>query len=79
MAASDVIQQAMESTNALFCSRVVGKGDIEALDAVYTSEATILPPGADLVWGRDAIKSFWGSLVRDGGYLESKRVRPLEG
>ena len=42
-----------------FCE-AVGRGDVEgaALD-VYTSDAVILPPGAAMVRGREAIVGFW--------------------
>lgn len=60
----DQIRVAMAVTNALFNTEVVGKRNFAALDDVYTSEARILPPGAPMISGREAIKTFWSDLVQ---------------
>ena len=49
----------LRETNRIFEEEVVGRGDFEALNRVYTWGARILPPGAEMVGGRDAIKDFW--------------------
>ena len=54
---------AMRETNDLFCSTVVRLRDIDALDHVYTPDAYILPPGADIIQGLAAIKSFWRQTI----------------
>ncbi len=54
----------MASTNELFNTEVFGKGNLDALDQIYTEEARILPPGADVISGREAIKQFWSNLIR---------------
>jgi|ERR1700677_2955705 ketosteroid isomerase-like protein len=59
MSLPDAILAGMRETNELFCSTVIRLRDIEALDRVYTTDAHILPPGADLIQGVPAIKSFW--------------------
>jgi ketosteroid isomerase-like protein len=59
MSLPDVILAGMRETNDIFCSTVIRLRDIEALDRVYTTDAHILPPGADLIQGVPAIKSFW--------------------
>jgi ketosteroid isomerase-like protein len=59
----DQIRLAMASTNEIFNSEVFGKGNFEALDLIYTSDARILPPGAPMISGRPAIKEFWKNLV----------------
>jgi ketosteroid isomerase-like protein len=48
----------------LFNAEVFGKRNFNALDQVYTSDARILPPGAPMVSGREAIKTFWSDLVQ---------------
>jgi len=53
----------MARTSELFNAEVVGKRNFGALDEVYTSSARILPPGAPMVSGREAIKKFWSDLV----------------
>src|SRR5262245_18016748 len=59
----DQLKLAMAATNELFCSEVVGKRNFAALDHVYTSGARILPPGAPMISGREAVKTFWAGLV----------------
>ncbi len=49
----------LRKTNQIFEDEVVGKGDFGALDRVYTRNARILPPGAEMIEGREAIKEFW--------------------
>ena len=56
---SPAVQQDIQNTNRLFEQEVGGKQNFEALDRVYTSNARILPPGAEMVTGRDNIKQFW--------------------
>jgi len=57
------VKLAMASTNDLFINEVLGKRNINALDQVYTSDARILPPGAPIISGREAIKKFWSELI----------------
>jgi ketosteroid isomerase-like protein len=60
----DHIRPAMAATNDLFNAEVFGKGNLDALDQVYTADARILPPGAPLISGRAAIKDFWANLIQ---------------
>ena len=62
--ALDQIKAAMARTNELFNVEVVGKRNVAALDDVYTSDARILPPGAPMVSGREAIKKFWSDMIQ---------------
>jgi ketosteroid isomerase-like protein len=54
----------MATTNNLFNTEVFRKRNFQALDSVYTMNATILPPGAPMVSGREAIKEFWSNLIQ---------------
>ncbi len=70
MTLPDTAIAGMRATNDLFCSEVVCLRNMDALDLVYTPEAHILPPGAELIQGLPAIKAFWlqaitGLDVRD--------------
>lgn len=47
------------ATNRIFEEEVVGKGDFDALERVYTKGARILPPGGEMQSGYDSIKAFW--------------------
>ncbi len=53
---------AMLQTNALFAAAVKNR-DFASIDKVYTADATILPPGAPLIQGRENIKNFWEQAV----------------
>jgi ketosteroid isomerase-like protein len=64
MPALEEIKPAMQSTNELFNLEVVGKRNFAALDNIYTRTARILPPGAPMISGREAIKKFWSDLVQ---------------
>src|SRR5438132_9607500 len=41
-------------------------GDAKAASAVYTKEARLLPPAADVVHGRAAIEAFWQAGIESG-------------
>ena len=60
----DQVKAAMAATNKLFNEEVVGKRNLSALDRVYTADARILPPGAPMVSGREAIKQFWAGMIQ---------------
>jgi len=65
MATQDLqsIKAAMAATNAIFNEEVFGKRNYAALDDVYTVDARILPPGAEMISGREAIRGFWSGLI----------------
>jgi ketosteroid isomerase-like protein len=62
--ALDQIRSAMATTNDLFNTQVFGKRNFHALDDIYTANARILPPGAQMISGRPAIKEFWSNLIQ---------------
>ena len=59
----DATLASMRETNDLFSSTVVLQRNMDALDRVYTPDATILPPGSDRVAGLPAIKTFWHGAI----------------
>ncbi len=61
--ALEAIKLAMASTNQLFHDEVFGRRNLAALDDIYTKDARILPPGAPMIAGREAIKAFWGNVI----------------
>ena len=63
MPVSDSIQAEMQKVNALFGELVVKGRNFAALDQIYTKDARILPPGADLIEGREKIMDFWQGAV----------------
>jgi ketosteroid isomerase-like protein len=70
----------MADTNELFNTEVFGKHNFDALDDIYTSGARILPPGAPMITGREAIKGFWSDMIQSvsakSAVLESVDVIP---
>ena len=60
----DQIKRAMQSTNNLFNAEVFGKRNFAALNDIYTRNARILPPGAQMISGQEAIRKFWSDLVQ---------------
>lgn len=71
-AVSDSILAAMRATNEYFDTQVIQANNPAALDRVYTADARILPPGAPLISGRDAIKTFWGQAIAGMGIKSAK-------
>jgi uncharacterized protein (TIGR02246 family) len=55
------------------------KGDAAAVAAMYTEDAYVLPPGADMVKGRSAIEAFWRQAAQQVGdaKLATVDVLPL--
>lgn len=48
-------------------SDAFGRGDAAGIAAVYTSDATLLPPGGASVTGATDIKEFWQGVLEAGG------------
>jgi uncharacterized protein (TIGR02246 family) len=59
----DEIKAGMSKTNEIFNSEVFGRRNFNALDQIYTADARILPPGAPMIKGREAIKKFWADMI----------------
>jgi ketosteroid isomerase-like protein len=68
----DKIVAANENFMAAF-----GAQDADAMGALYTQDAQLLPPNGDFQYGRQAVEDFWGSLFNigfDGVILETLEV-----
>src|ERR1700727_145667 len=74
MAISDSIQAEMQKVNALFGETVIKGRNFAALDQIYTVDARILPPGADLMEGRKNIMGFWQAAVTGMNVQDAKLV-----
>ena len=68
----------IQSLNDQF-TRAFNARDIAAVAAHYTEDATVLPPGAEMVLGRNAILTFWKSAADQIGdiKLTAVDVKPL--
>ena len=62
--ASDV-RQDIDRANRWFVE-AYNRGDAAGAVAVYTDDATILPPGSPRVTGRDGIQQFWQGAMDAG-------------
>ncbi|MET0527021.1 MAG: SgcJ/EcaC family oxidoreductase [Microvirga sp.] len=60
-------------------TRAFNAGDMAAVAALYTEDAAVLPPGAEMVWGRTAIQAFWKAASEQLGNakLTAVDVKPL--
>jgi ketosteroid isomerase-like protein len=68
---SPALQLEIQKTNRTFEEAVAAR-TVDPLDAVYTANARILPPGSEMVSGRENIKEFWKGAIEA---LNVKAVR----
>jgi ketosteroid isomerase-like protein len=54
------------------------RGDAAALAALYTGTATVLPPGADMAVGHDALLAFWKGAIDSGMKVTSLTTLSIE-
>jgi ketosteroid isomerase-like protein len=57
-------QQDFQQVNTLFQNEVIAGRTFDAIRDVYTEDARILPPGADMLTGLDHIRNFWEQAVQ---------------
>lgn len=74
------VQSRIEETNARF-GAAASRGDMAAVAELYTDDAVLLPPNAEMVRGKQAIKSFFDGLVQAMGMpqlsLQTKEVEEI--
>jgi uncharacterized protein (TIGR02246 family) len=63
--AAEDVRQAIEGVNAQFVAAFKA-GDAATIASLYTDTATVLPPSATEVAGREAIQQLWQSWIDDG-------------
>jgi uncharacterized protein (TIGR02246 family) len=59
------VREAITSANQNFMD-AFRRGDAAAIAALYTDEARLLPPDAQMMRGREAIQSFWQGAMSMG-------------
>lgn len=59
------IQQAIETADRAF-EKNFGQHDAQGMAALYTTDGQCLPPGGDVVSGRDEIAAFWQQVFDMG-------------
>ncbi len=55
----------IDAANRAFVA-AFGKGDGAGVAALYTTKATLLPPGQPAMSGRAAIEAFWAGAIKAG-------------
>src|SRR5690242_15124912 len=64
------VQQAIAMMNGRF-EQAFNRGNASAIGDLYAQDAVILPPGAQMQRGRQAIQTFW-QLAHQGGLRDLK-------
>jgi len=67
------VKTSIDQANQTF-SAAFAKGDAASLAALYTEQATILPPGAPMMKGRKNIETFWKEAMTTLKNLKLKAV-----
>jgi uncharacterized protein (TIGR02246 family) len=70
--------QALEAANTEFME-AVRAGDAAAAAGFCTDDATLLPPGAEMIQGLAAIREVWASDFADGGYTLNLNTVSVDG
>jgi len=55
-------QAAIRATDTAFAT-AAGAGDVTRLAAMYLADASLMPPNAAAIQGRDGIQKFWGAFL----------------
>jgi ketosteroid isomerase-like protein len=76
--ASGTARAGVEAGNKKFAA-AVERADAAALASLYTPEAQVLPPNAEIVKGRAAIESFWRSTLATGVVSATLTTLDLQG
>lgn len=61
--ATDQNHAEFQQVNRIFETDVISKRDFSAISRVYTAQAKLLPPGAEMLTGMDHIRNFWEQAV----------------
>ena len=71
LSATSALAQAKVSIEKLNAEWVAAfnKGDAKALAAMYSPDAYVLPAGAEMAKGHNAIEAFWRGAVKQRGYI----------
>ena len=71
------LKTTIEATNKKWVA-AFNQGDSSAVAALYTDDATLLPPGADIVRGHDAVLAFLKGAVASGMKLTALNTVSIE-
>ena len=71
------IKSEIEAANRAWVA-AYAKGDAAALAGLYTDDATLLPPGSDMVQGRGNVQAFWQKTIASGLKITSLQALSVE-
>ena len=77
MAGAGTVRQEIEQRNREFVA-AFNRGDASGVAAAYREEARVLPPGAAMVSGRQAIQQFWQAVMGMGVREVDLRTEEVE-
>jgi ketosteroid isomerase-like protein len=77
-AAADNPRKEIEAANAVFAA-AYGRGDAQAVAAMYTEHGELFPPNEKIVEGRSAIEQFWKSAMDAGTKCVQLKTSEVEG
>jgi len=60
------VRSRIEETNEQFM-KAINRGDTASVAALYTEDAVVLPPNAEIVRGRDAAKALFDGMIQQLG------------
>ena len=60
-----MVRTEIEGANSRF-AEAFGRGDVASIAALYTEDATVLPPGSGVIKGRKGIEEFWKAVMGMG-------------
>jgi uncharacterized protein (TIGR02246 family) len=73
-AGSDVAAKAMIDNVLDRYAKAYQHNDPDAIAKLYAEEAVLMPPGHELVEGRDSVRAFWGRGMEPGFRMTTMRV-----
>lgn len=63
--AAEDVRQAVEAGNAKWMA-AFNQGDAAAVAALYTDDATLMPPNSATIEGREGVQDFWHGAIQSG-------------
>src|SRR5262245_2885294 len=74
---TSTVRQAIEQRDREF-EAAFDRGDIDAVAALYTPDATVMPPDADIISGRTSIAEFWSAARASGIRSVSLQIHDVQ-
>lgn len=65
------LQQRLDDVGEILTSR-----DADRIGGLYASDARLMPPGSEVVTGRDAVAAFWQDATEQG--IDTIDIEPVE-